>query len=173
MAELERRAALELRATGRKLEGYASVFGQPTKILDFEEIVQRGAFARSIAAGGDILALVDHDPTKVLARTRSGSLKLSEDSRGLHFETADLPGTSWANDALELVRSGNAGGASFAFSVPAGGERWNGTRRTLIEVALREVSVVGAWPAYEGTTVSTRARIPPRLARALRVLETV
>jgi HK97 family phage prohead protease len=168
---IERRAAVEIRATGRRLEGYAAVFGQPTEIADFVETVQQGAFARSIAAGADILALVDHDPTKVLARTKAGTLRLIEDARGLRFETSDLPATTAANDVLELVRSGNVGGASFAFRVPAGGERWQGKRRTLTEVDLREVSVVAAWPAYSGTTVSTRARIPPRLARALRALE--
>jgi HK97 family phage prohead protease len=171
--DLERRAAVELRSSGRRLEGYAAVFEVPTRIGTFTEIVARGAFTRSLAAGGDVLCLVDHDPRHVLARTKAGTLRLGEDSRGLHFETSELPGTSWANDALELVRSGNAGGASFAFRVGPGGERWRGNKRTLTGVDLQEVSVVAAWPAYEGTAVSTRRKVPPRLALALRVLATV
>jgi uncharacterized protein len=108
----------------------------------------------------------------VLARTKAGSLMLSEDTRGLHFETVDLPNTTAANDILELVRTNNAGGASFAFRTVS--ERWDGKRRTLTEVDLEEVSVVAAHAAYEGTVVHARSRrVPPRLARALRVLETV
>jgi HK97 family phage prohead protease len=171
--ELERRAAVELRATGRRLQGYAAVFDQPTRIADFTEVVERGAFAKTLASGTDVLALVDHDATRVLARTKAGTLRLQEDAFGLSFEIADLPNTSAANDILELVRSGNAGGASFAFAVAPGGERWRGSTRTLTEVDLREVSVVAAVPAYTGTTVSARARMPARLALALRVLETV
>jgi HK97 family phage prohead protease len=160
MAEIERRAAVEFRASGRKLTGYASVFGQQARIADFTEVVQRGAFAKSIASGNDLLLLVDHDPTRVLARTRAGSLRLSEDTRGLHFETDDLPGTQAANDILELIRTNNHGGASFAFRTVQ--ERWDGKRRNLTEVDLQEVSVVAAWPAYEGTVVSTRAPGCPR-----------
>jgi uncharacterized protein len=171
MADLERRAALELRASGRRLEGYAAVWATPARIGSFTEIVAQGAFARSLRSGRDVLLLADHDSTRVLARTGRGTLLLAEDTRGLHFETLNLPNTTAANDVLELVRSGTAGGASFAFR--AIGEAWDGNRRTLTEVDLREVSVVAAWPAYDGTSVSARRRAPERLARALRFLETV
>jgi hypothetical protein len=46
--------------------------------------------------------MVDHDRSKVLARTRSGNLKLSEDSTGLAFEVS-LPDTSLARDVLVLA----------------------------------------------------------------------
>jgi HK97 family phage prohead protease len=154
--KIEQRAAIEVRAEGRRLQGYAAIFDAPTKIFGFTETVQRGAFGKSIAAGDDILALVDHDRTRVLARTRSGTLRLSEDSRGLAFETDDLPNTTAANDILELVRTGNAGGASFGFQVV--GEKWQGSKRTLTEVTLREISIVSAWPAYPQTSVSARSR---------------
>lgn len=173
MLELERRFGVELRAAGRRLEGYAAVFGEETRIADFVEVVAPGAFARSLGAGGDILALVDHDITKVLARTRAGTLKLSEDSRGLHFETVELPQTTAANDTLELVRTSNAGGASFSFAVRDGGDRWEGNRRTLLDVDLREISIVSAFPAYDGTLVSVRARGPARLNLARLWMETV
>jgi HK97 family phage prohead protease len=109
----------------------------------------------------------------VLARTRAGTLKLSEDARGLRFETADLPHTGAANDILELVRTGNAGGASFAFTVAPGGERWHGQLRELTEIRLHEVSAVAAWPAYSETQIAARSRSTPwRLCAAKRWLET-
>ena len=83
MIKVERRAITELRAAGRKLEGYAARFNVEARIGDFTEVIRSGAFAGSLAVGRDILALVDHDRTRVLARTRSGNLWLSEDSCGL------------------------------------------------------------------------------------------
>jgi uncharacterized protein len=157
-ANIERRVALEVRAIGpRRLEGHAALFNSPAQIGDFTETVLPGAFRSSLLSGRDILALADHDATKVLARTRAGTLKLAEDSRGLHFEL-DVPATTVGSDVLELVRSGNAGGCSFGFKVRE--ERWQQRdRRELIAVELHEISIVSAWPAYEGTSVQARARM--------------
>lgn len=169
---IERRAVqVELRVAGRRLEGYAATFGTEARLGPVTEIIMPGAFRASLE-GRDILALVDHDPAKVLARTRAGSLRLAEDSRGLHFD-AELPNTTAASDALELVRSGNAGGMSFGFTVGRDGERWSGQRRELRAVTLHEISVVSAWPAYQGTQVAARSMLPARLALARRFLETV
>src|SRR5262245_44296096 len=150
---MERRAAaVEFRAAGRRLEGHAAVFGVEAKLPGFTEIVVPGAFAASLRSGGDVLALVDHDQTKVLARTRSGSLRLSEDSKGLAF-SLDAPATTAGEDVLALAQRGDLGGMSFAFTVPDGGETWRGTRRELRSICLHEISIVSAWPAYPETTV--------------------
>jgi HK97 family phage prohead protease len=172
---IERRAlAAEMRAKGRRLEGYAATFGTEARILDFVETIAPGAFATSLAERADILALVDHDAGRVLARTRSGSLRLAEDSRGLHFDL-DVPATSAGQDVLALAERGDIGGASFAFTVRKDGERWNGDKRELRAVTLHEISVVQAWPAYDGTIVQARKRavIFPRAAVARRFLETL
>lgn len=169
---IEKRFSTELRAKGRKLEGYAAVFGVEARISDFTEIIRPGAFRASLA--GDVLALCDHDPAKVLARTKSGTLRLSEDSRGLAFEL-DVPDTTAGRDMLELVERGDAGGMSIGFNVPDGGQRWRDDLRELVQVHLHEVSVVSSWPAYEGTVVTARSRcgLPsPRLALARKYLET-
>lgn len=151
--KIEERQAVELRAEGRKLVGYAATFLTEARIADFTETIAPGAFAASLADGHDILALVDHQRDKVLARTRAGTLRLSEDSKGLRFEI-EMPSTTVANDVLANVR--NLGGMSFGFSVDK--ESWSGDKRTLQAVSLAEVSVVSAWPAYDGTSVSARAR---------------
>lgn len=156
----ERRAAVELRAVpgARRLQGLAAVFGREARIADsFTEVLLPGCFAGSLD-GRDIVGLFDHDPAKVLGRIRAGTLKLSETREGLWFELGELPDTTAANDCLALVRSGNAGGCSFGFTVTPGGERWAGQRRELSAVDLRELSIVSAFPAYEGTSVSARAR---------------
>jgi HK97 family phage prohead protease len=171
MAILEHRAAVEVRSLGRTLAGTAAPFGVVAHVNGFDERIMPGAFADSLRDGHDVLCLLDHRMDQVLARSRAGTLRLGETRRGLEFE-ADLPATSWANDALELVRSGNAGGMSFGFTVrkPAG-ERWDGLVRELRAVDLVEISVVSAFPCYP-TEVSARAR-QPRLSLAARYLETV
>lgn len=152
--QLERRAAeVELRAKGRKLEGYAAVFDTRVRVADFDELITRGAFADTLKSG-DKLALVDHDAAKVLARTRNGSLRLAEDTRGLHFEI-ELPRTTLADDVIALAEAGTLGGASFGFIAKR--DAWAGSLRTLHAVDLREISVVSAWPAYPQTSVSARS----------------
>lgn len=167
---IERRIAAELRAVGRRLEGYAATFGTEARIGDFTEVIRPGAFRASLAAGGDILALVDHDATKVLARTRSGTLRLSEDARGLAF-TLDVPDTQAGRDVLALADRGDLGGMSFGFRALPDGQHWTGKRRELRSVQLLEVSVVTAFPAYDGTSVQARAAAP-HLSAALLFLET-
>lgn len=167
---IERRCITELRAAGRKLEGYAARFNVEARIGDFTEVIRSGAFGASLASKRDILALVDHDRTRVLARTKSGNLRLSEDSSGLQFELS-VPDTTFGADVLALAERGDLGGMSFAFTVPKNGERWTGRKRELLAVDLHEISVVSAWPAYEGTIVTPRAKTP-RLNLLTRYLET-
>ncbi|OQW45374.1 MAG: primosome assembly protein PriA [Proteobacteria bacterium SG_bin6] len=169
-AQIERRAFAEIRSTGRRLEGYAATFGAEARIGPFVESIAPGAFAASLR--GDVLALLDHDPGKVLGRTRSGTLRLSEDARGLAF-SLDLPDTQAGRDVLALAERGDLGGMSFGFTVPKGGEAWNGQRRELRTVALQEISVVQAWPAYPDTELALRAadRDAARRARRLRLAE--
>lgn len=167
----EKRFITELRAAGRKLEGYAARFGIEARIGTFTEIIRAGAFSASLRSGKDILALVDHDAKRVLARTRSGNLRLTEDSQGLEFEIS-VPDTTFGADVLELAERGDLGGMSFAFTVPKDGERWTGRKRELLAVDLHEISVVSAWPAYEGTTVNPRSKTP-RLNVANYYLETI
>ena len=171
---VERRAAREVRAVGRRLQGYAAVFDQETRIGGMTEVVRRGAFAETLRDNGDVLALADHDPSRVLARTRSGSLRLSEDDRGLGF-SIDVPDTQAGRDMLALAERDDLGGMSFGFRVRPNGETRDGQRRELRAVDLVEVSVVSAWPAYAETEVSARARQgePARLQRARMYLETV
>lgn len=177
MTAPERRSSpIELRAKGRRLEGYAALYGVRARIADqFDEEIRQGAFTGSLRSGQDILALVDHDPARLLARTRSRSLRLSEDSTGLAFEL-DIPDTTEGRDVLALAERGDLGGMSFGFTVAPGGETREGGVRVLEAVRLHEISVVKAWPAYDGTVVTPRSRETVRALRldhARRYLEAI
>lgn len=155
-SKIERRALpLEIRTKGRRLVGYAATFNNPADIGGmFQEMIAPGAFSTSLRDKADVLALVDHDPARMLARTRSGTLQLSEDDRGLAFDIL-LPNTQAGNDVLALAERGDLGGMSFGFT--ALDEHRDGDMRELRSVELHEVSVVLAWPAYDGTVVDARS----------------
>lgn len=136
--------------------GYAAVFNSPTEIGGgcFTEEIAPGAFSRAIAENSDIRALFNHDWNNVLGRTKSGTLQLSEDERGLKFEVT-LPNTSLGRDLKESMQRGDINECSFGF-IPTE-EHWDynvePAKRMILEVDLFEISVVSI-PAYEDTEAS-------------------
>lgn len=139
------------------LVGYAAVFGKRSVDLGgFTEEVAPGAFANSIRSD-DVVALVDHDPSRILGRTSAKTLALSETDEGLRMEI-DLPDTSVGRDIAVSVKRGDVRGASFGFRTIS--DDWKTlegrAHRTLIEVQLRDVSPV-TFPAYPDTSIAMRS----------------
>src|SRR5689334_14048664 len=105
MDNVERRSFVECRAeasdNGRKIRGYAIVFNSLSQDLGgFREIVAPEAVDRTLNEGLDVRALVDHDSGKVIGRTRSGTLNLRKDSRGLKIEIEPDTDIGYANDIM-------------------------------------------------------------------------
>lgn len=157
----ERRLApteLEVRENtkgGKTLTGYAAVFNRYSQDLGgFVEQVLPGAFAKTIQEN-DIRGLHNHDKSLILGRNRSQTLRLAEDSTGLHYEV-DLPKTTAARDLSELVERGDVTGSSFSFeTVGPDGDDWSMTDqdyplRSLLQVRLFDVGPV-TYPAYLST----------------------
>jgi HK97 family phage prohead protease len=150
--------------TGFTFTGYAAKFATRSHDLGgFVETIRSGAFGRAIREGQDVRALINHDPQFILGRTASGTLKLAEDSTGLHYEV-DAPDTSYARDLAESMKRGDVTQSSFGFRVRE--DDWQregrGRLRTLIDVDLLDVSPV-TYPAYEDTESGVTA------ARALQL----
>ncbi len=139
-----------------RFRGYAAVFGSPSEPLPFTETIRAGAFRRTLATGREVRMYVNHNADMVLGSTRSGTLTLREDVRGLYVE-GDFPDTTYARDLSILMQRGDVHSMSFGFSVPRGGDSWSadGTSRELREVILHEVSVVTGFPAYPATAGAT------------------
>ena len=137
------------------IEGYAAVFNSKTNICGwFDETIEPGAFARSLSENSDVRALFNHNWDNVLGRTKSGTLRLLEDAKGLNFHV-DLPDTSVARDLSASMERGDINQCSFGFYVTE--ETWDYSvepaLRTIKEVDLYEISVVSI-PAYDDTEVS-------------------
>lgn len=142
----------DMENNSRIVTGYAAVFNSRTLLWEgLEEMIAPGAFSRALSSGADIRCLFDHDWSKVLGRTKSGTLRLEEDNRGLKFEVV-LPNTTVADDLSELMSRGDINQCSFGF-IPTD-ENWDYNAdpvlRTVNEVELFEVSIVSL-PAYQDT----------------------
>lgn len=170
----ESRFSPELRATQEgRLSGYAAVYNSLSHDLGgFREVILPGAFDRTLREFPDVLALVEHDTNKVLARTTNGTLRLAPDDYGLRVEI-DPADTSYARDLLALVRRGDVAGMSFRFRPFPGGARMDLSTtpptRSLTSVQLAEVSVVVS-PAYPDTSIAVRALEHARAAERQRLL---
>lgn len=152
---------VEQKLDGRTLSGYAAVYGQDSRELvengrAFVERIAPGAFAETLRTGSDVKLYYNHEPNALLARTKSGTLKLRSDRQGLAFE-ASLPETTLGNDVRTLIERGDLSGEmSFGFFVED--ESWNRTRteRLVKRARLVEVSVVQD-AAYPQTNSSLRS----------------
>lgn len=146
--------------------GHAAVFDSRTYIgrapYGFYETVDRAAFDDVLE--DDVRFLVNHDPNLLLARTTSGTLRLSTDKVGLVSE-ADMAPVSYARDLGILLDRGDISQMSFAFEV--GEDHWEdvedddgnfvGELRTILRFKrLYDVSVV-TYPAYAETDAALRA----------------
>jgi hypothetical protein len=170
LSKLETRvnpAEFEVRETeeGMTFSGYAAVFNSDSQPLPFTERIAPGAFRGSLRNRNDIKLLWNHDTASVLGSVRAGTLKLTENDRGLYVE-AVLPNTSVGRDARELISRGDVDAMSFGFTVARGGDEWSpdGSVRTLTKINLHEVSIV-AFPAYTATAGSTAVRGLDKIAK--------
>jgi HK97 family phage prohead protease len=158
-SQIEVRAALDSGLV--PVVGYASVFNEVADIGGFwDEVVAPGAFSATLAAGDDVAFLIDHEGLP-LARTRSGTLRLSQDTRGLRVE-ADLdPSDPDVQRILPKMRRGDLTAMSFAFRTAKNGDYWDESKtpplRTLLDLTLRDVAIV-TFPAYAGADIALRSR---------------
>lgn len=140
----------------RNVTGHAAVYNSYSVDMGgWREIIMPGAFTRAIRSS-EVVALFNHNDDQLLGRTSSGTLKISEDSKGLFY---DLNMPESRGDLIELIERGDLTKNSFAFSVKEA--RWeiqDGIETRVIDEIdrLYDVSLVTS-PAYENTDVALRS----------------
>lgn len=142
------------------IEGYFAVFNSNYEIAEgMSESIAPGAFTEALS--GDVRALVNHDTTLVLGRTKSNTLELKEDSHGLYGRVRINPKDSSALDLYERVKRGDVDGCSIGFDIAEEKTDFldNGDIHWTIEkvMPLYEVSAC-TFPAYQETNVSARTK---------------
>ena len=155
---------VNIRADTVEVEGYVNSVERNSKPLlsrigRFIERICKGAFARALGRDRDVMCLLNHDRTRVLARQSDGTLDLTEDSIGLHARAIITD-----PEVIEKAKNGDLVGWSFGFEdVPGGVEQGidQDTQlpiRKVRDLDLQEVSILDRrkTPAYDGTLVSVR-----------------
>ena len=104
---------IEIRAEGVHIYGYVNVTGKKSRPVitphgKCVEVIEERAFESAIQKSGDVSVTVDHDNSHIYACTKNGTLKLFEDSIGLH---ADVIITD--PDLIEIAKKGKIRGWSF------------------------------------------------------------
>lgn len=138
--------------SGAKLTGYAVVYGAqsaapvPIGRTYLPEVIDRGAFSASL--GQNITFTFDHKDIAEYGDTASGTLRLSEDAKGIRFEL-DLP--AYAQTLRAEIESGAIEGMSFGF-IPRAMDVKDGIRH-IVKADLLHISPVYS-PAYAETSVS-------------------
>lgn len=136
--------------TDLKVSGYALKFDTISQDLGgFYETIPASAISKVDLS--DVRLLINHDPNKVMARTKSGTMTLKKDDIGLYFE-ATLPNTIEGISIYESLKRGDIDGCSFEMEVVS--DKWsrdpttNAYIRTVKEIAnIKEISIV-TFPAY-------------------------
>ena len=155
--------------SGFRYRGHAAVFDEVATLSELPGIglateeIKRGAFRKVLQQPTNIPLTLEHDPTRVLATTRSGRLKLAEDAKGLAVD-ADLPDTSLARDLKALVDADVVKGMSFGFVTgPESTGNWTVSRRSggvhrTITGFKRLLDVCATWdPTYVSATAQFRS----------------
>lgn len=190
-AEWRKKKALELRGAERRvrlehvevrdnpdgtkhLTGYASVTDTGYDMGWYTEQIARGAFKKTLTEDPDVQLLINHAGLP-LARTKSGTLQLSEDNIGLRVD-ADLdPEDPDVQSLTRKMDRGDVDQMSFAFRATRQSWTDDYTERTITEVDLHrgDVSVVnqGANPYTSSSVRADDALASLRHAGPLGVLE--
>lgn len=173
----------------RHLIGYGSVFNQESRIIfewvptegeyrEFFEIIEPQAFDDVLNAGLDAVVSVDHDFTRILGKTKSGTAVFSTDEKGLRYDVL-VPNTTLGNDTCEMVERGDFNESSFIFTVDANGQRWErGSdgiwRRYITKVTgLYDCTICSYKGAYANTDIEVAERmLKDVIARTAETTET-
>lgn len=141
------------------IEGYFAVFNSNYEIAPgLSESIAPGAFDNTLS--GDIRALINHDTTLVLGRTKANTLQLRVDNHGLWGHIDINPNDTDAMNLYNRVQRGDVDQCSFGFDIlneetdfrEDGSIHW-----TIKEVELYEVSPC-TFPAYEETNIAARTK---------------
>lgn len=146
-------------AAEKIISGYFIVFNSETELYEgcFEEIAPESFDNVDLS---DVRALIDHETSKVLGRTKSGTLTLSVDAKGVYGEIKVNENDTEAMNLYSRVQRGDVDQCSFGFNIldEAMETRDDGSYKfTIKAIELFEVSVV-TFPAYADTAVEARSK---------------
>ena len=145
-----------------QLTGYASTVEDPYEMYDmfgpYTEVIDRGAFDRTLGGGADVAFLVNHRGT-TMARTSAGTLELAADEHGLLSNAFLNPERQDVKDLILAIDDKNITEMSFAFQIVRGTWSPDYDEFRILEVDLNrgDVSAVN-YGANPNTSIAARAQ---------------
>ena len=110
---------------GRYLEGHFAVFDREYQVFsNWVETIAPGAFSRTLANGGDIKALWNHNSDIVLGSTSAGTATYREDDSGLWGSILVNEQDQDAVNAHARVSRGDVDGCSIGFDIVRQEDWW-------------------------------------------------
>ena len=182
ISRIEMRAKPNGTAAGSNFEftGYATVYGTEFDMWDpagepYREYVAPGACKRSLSNPNlDVPFLIGHDDGDIaLARTRSGTMRLAEDTHGLHVQVPSMDGSlERVRQLASAVKRGDMSEMSLAFVCVQ--QQWDDSfeRRGVMQMELNRGDVCavvhGANSATAGVSMSPVELLAAHAAPAVR-----
>lgn len=155
----------ELNESKGEFEGHAAVFNQED---DRGDIILPGAFTKSLHKHPKqrVKMLLEHDTKAHIGRWD----EIREDETGLFVKGHLLPSLTAAKEALVLLKEGMLDSMSIGFRTITDRFDTETRTRSLLEIALFEISLV-SFPAQEAALVTSVKHLSPEEITTKRELE--
>ena len=137
---------VEFRQDGNRLSGPVVVYGDRARFGEFTERFEPGSLRFE-----DVIVNLQHDRGRPVARTGAG-LTLTDSTSELRAEI-DLPETSYAREARELVDARIIRGFSMEFLAER--DEWRANERVVQSARLVGIGLVDR-PAYSASMIAQR-----------------
>lgn len=155
----------------RMISGYAATYDAFSEDMGgYRTRLAKGCFDRVLQAS-DCRFLFNHDPNLLFGRTKSGTLRLVGDDKGLRFEN-DHPRGAIADQYYDMVARGDMDGCSFTCDIDI--DQWDFSGETPIRtlVGLSMLYDVGpvTYPAFSQTLAVSHALEAARASLVIKML---
>ena len=152
---------VEVRNNKILIDGYVNAVERESKVLydtrgQFIEKIRAGVFQRALEKAENVRVLLDHEPDRKLADTKSGKARLVEDNIGLRA-TVEIDDP----EVIQKAKENKLRGWSFGFLCNKEDRTTDEDgieKRTVRDLDLLEVSIIDdrKSPAYLGTSIEVR-----------------
>ena len=152
---------VEVRNNKILIDGYVNAVERESKVLydtrgQFIEKIRAGVFQRALEKADNVRVLLDHEPDRELADTKSGKAKLVEDNIGLRA-TVEIDDP----EVIQKAKDNKLRGWSFGFlcnKEDRSTDEDGIEKRIVRDLDLLEVSIIDdrKSPAYLGTSIEVR-----------------
>ena len=152
---------VEVRNNKILIDGYVNAVERESKVLydtrgQFIEKIRAGVFQRALEKAENVRVLLDHEPDRELADTKSGKAILVEDNIGLRA-TVEIDDP----EVIQKAKENKLRGWSFGFLCNKEDRTTDEDgieKRTVRDLDLLEVSIIDdrKSPAYLGTSIEVR-----------------